>query len=83
MFTVLETETGPVLKLAAADVIALHLGDGSTLAATFAGDEVVLRPVRRRNYTVEELLAESDYTQPMSEEEREWLNSPPIGRELL
>lgn len=34
-------------------------------------------------YLLEELLAGSDFSQPLAPEEREWLNAPPVGRELL
>lgn len=37
----------------------------------------------RQRYLLEELLAGSDFSQPLAPEEREWLNAPPVGRELL
>jgi len=37
----------------------------------------------RPRYTLDELLAESDYSQPRTQEEQEWLDAPPVGRELL
>lgn len=37
----------------------------------------------RPRYTLDELLAESDYSQPRTPEEQEWLDAPPVGRELL
>ena len=82
-FTVLETEAGPALKIPAAEVASLALREGSTLAASFVGEDLVLRPVRRGRYTADELLAQCDYSLPMSDEEREWLNTPPVGRELI
>jgi antitoxin ChpS len=39
--------------------------------------------VRRRPYTMAELLAESDYRQPSMAEERVWVNSPAVGRKSL
>jgi antitoxin ChpS len=36
----------------------------------------------RPRYTLAELLAASDYSQPLPAEEREWLDAPPVGREL-
>jgi hypothetical protein len=36
-----------------------------------------------RKYTLEELLADLDADEPLSEEEREWINSPPVGREII
>jgi hypothetical protein len=34
-------------------------------------------------YTLAELLARSDYSQPQSPEEREWIDAPAVGGELL
>jgi antitoxin ChpS len=34
-------------------------------------------------YTLADLLAASDYSQPLSDEDREWLDAPAVGRELL
>jgi len=30
-----------------------------------------------------ELLAEADYSQPLTAEEREWIDAPAVGGELL
>ncbi len=37
------------------------------------------------HYTLDELLAQSDMagTHPLSPEEREWIDAPPVGKELL
>ena len=37
----------------------------------------------RPRYTLDELLAESDYSQPLPPEEREWVDAPAVGREVL
>jgi antitoxin ChpS len=37
----------------------------------------------RPRYTLAELLAEADYAQPQPAEEREWVDAPAVGRELL
>jgi antitoxin ChpS len=34
-------------------------------------------------YTFEELLAQCDESATSCEEDQEWLDSPPVGRELL
>jgi antitoxin ChpS len=41
------------------------------------------KPAVGPRYTLDQLLAESDYSQPCSTEDREWLTSLPVGRELL
>ncbi len=38
---------------------------------------------RPRRYTLAELLAASDHGEPPSPEEREWLDAPAVGREVL
>lgn len=63
----------------------LHLKAGATVGLAVEGDRLVLLPQTRPKYTLEELLAKSDYSAPLerTEEELEWLNSPPVGRELI
>jgi antitoxin ChpS len=39
--------------------------------------------VRRRKYTLQQLLDQCDFSIPMSEEEREWIDAPAVGRELI
>jgi|HubBroStandDraft_6_1064221.scaffolds.fasta_scaffold969969_1 antitoxin ChpS len=34
-------------------------------------------------YTLDELLAQCGTYEPLSEEDRAWIDSPPIGKELL
>jgi antitoxin ChpS len=41
-----------------------------------------IEPRKRPRYRLEDLLAESDYSQPRSPEEQEWLDLPPVGKEL-
>lgn len=38
---------------------------------------------QKPHYTLAELLANSDYSQPLSAEDRAWLDAKPVGRELL
>jgi antitoxin ChpS len=47
------------------------------------GDQLILKPQKKPKYTLEELLAGSDYSYPMSAEDREWIDAPPVGRELI
>ncbi len=44
---------------------------------------VVAVPQRRPRYTLEELLAECDLEAPLTAEDREWLDGPPVGREVI
>jgi antitoxin ChpS len=43
----------------------------------------VVEPKPRLRYTLAELLAMSDYSQPQPAEEREWVDAPAVGGELL
>jgi antitoxin ChpS len=61
----------------------LHLEAGATVAVDVEGGRLIVEPQRRPRYTVEELLAVSDYSQPQPPEEREWIDVPAVGGELL
>jgi antitoxin ChpS len=61
----------------------LHLKVGATVGLAVDGERLVMQPQPRPRYTLEELLAKSDFSQPMPPEDREWLDAPPVGRELL
>jgi antitoxin ChpS len=61
----------------------LHLKAGATVGLAVDGERLILKPQKRPRYTVDELLAKSDYSLPLTPEEREWLDAPPVGRELL
>lgn len=41
------------------------------------------KPSNPHRYTMDELLAVSDYSQPQPLDEREWIDAPAIGRELV
>jgi len=43
----------------------------------------VVEPRQRRRYTLDELLAQCDPKARRSKEEREWLDSGPVGGELI
>jgi antitoxin ChpS len=59
----------------------LNLQAGSTVGVSVDGARLVVEPHPRRRYTLAELLAGSDYSQPQPPEEREWVDSPAVGRE--
>jgi antitoxin ChpS len=49
------------------------------------GERLVMQPRPKPRYTLEELLAKCDPiadATEMSEEDRIWINLPPVGREL-
>jgi len=47
------------------------------------GDCLRVKPVTRPRYTMAELLADSDYSQPQAPEDREWVDAPAVGAELV
>ena len=56
----------------------LGIGEGQTLTLSIEGQALVARPTQKR-YTLAELLAQCDLTQPISAQEREWLDASPVG----
>jgi antitoxin ChpS len=61
----------------------LQLSAGATVGLAVDNGRLVVEPKARPRYTMAELLAASDYSQPQPPEEREWVDVPAIGRELL
>lgn len=61
----------------------LHLQVGAKVGLVVDRGLLVVNPRPRRRYTLQELLEASDYTQPQSAEEREWVDAPAVGGELL
>jgi antitoxin ChpS len=62
----------------------LQLKAGATIGLAVEGDRLILQPQSKPRYTLEELLAKCDCSSPLerTEEELEWLNLKPVGREL-
>lgn len=61
----------------------LQLETGSRVSMVIEGARLIIEPEHRPRYTMKELLAASDYSAPQPPEEREWVDSPPAGRELI
>lgn len=59
----------------------LHLKAGATVGVAVDGGRLVVEPSPRPRYTLAELLAASDYSQPQPPEEREWVDAPAVGGE--
>ncbi len=60
----------------------LNFAPGSTVGIEVEGDRLTVKSTRP-HYTAEELLAQCDPSAPISDEEREWLDAPPVGREII
>ena len=61
----------------------LHLKAGATVGMAVTDGRLVVDPKARPPYTLAELLAASDYSQPQPAEEREWVDAPAVGGELI
>ena len=61
----------------------LHLQAGTAVGVAVDGGRLVVEPKPRPRYTLAELLAASDYSQPQPPEQREWVDAPAIGAELI
>ena len=61
----------------------LNLKAGDTVDLAVDRDSLILKPHPKPRYTLDELLAKCDYSQPLTAEDREWIDAPPVGRELL
>lgn len=61
----------------------LHLQAGAMVGLAIDQGRLVVEPKPRPRYTMAELLAASDYSQPHTAVEREWIDLPVGGSELL
>ena len=63
----------------------LHLQAGATVGVAVADGRLVVDPKPRPRYTLAELLAEAEASgmYPLSAEEREWIDAPAVGKELI
>ena len=61
----------------------LHLVPGAKVGLTVDNGRLVVEPQSRPRYTLAELIAASDYSQPQPAEDREWVDAPAAGREPL
>jgi antitoxin ChpS len=61
----------------------LDLKAGATVTVEVENGRLIVEPRQRPHYSLEELLAASDYSQPQSVEDREWVDAPAVGGELL
>ncbi|MGA2039114.1 MAG: antitoxin [Bryobacteraceae bacterium] len=61
----------------------LSLQAGAKVGIAVERGRIVVEPQRRRRYSLNELLARCDPKARRSKREREWLESKPVGGELL
>lgn len=61
----------------------LHLTARAKVALAVENGRLVIQAQDRPKYTMAELLAASDYSQPPPVEEREWVDAAAVGGELI
>ncbi len=61
----------------------LQLKAGEAVGVAVEGGRLIIEAAPRPRYTLTELLAASDYSQALRLEEREWVDAPPVGKEIL
>jgi antitoxin ChpS len=60
---------------------ALELAAESTVGLSIEAGRLIVEPQPQRRYSLDELLSEE--TPSVSDQDEAWMNSPPVGRELL
>ena len=85
MFTTTLRKVGGSIMLAVppAFLEQLNLQAGTTVGLVVDQGRLVVDPKPRLRYSLAELLAVSDYSQPQPADEREWVDAPAVGGELL
>lgn len=61
----------------------LHLHADATVGLAVDHGHLVVEPTPRSRYSLDELLAQCDAEAEVSAEDRAWLDSKPVGSELL
>lgn len=61
----------------------LKLKAGAAVGIAVDGERLIVEASPRPRYTLAELLAASDYSEPLSSEDQAWIDAPAVGDELL
>jgi antitoxin ChpS len=61
----------------------LRLQPGAKVGIAVESGRLVVEPQKRPRYTLKELIAQCDPKARLTKEDREWLNSKPVGGEIL
>jgi antitoxin ChpS len=59
----------------------LDLHANQQVSVSISEGRMIVEPKVKPRYTLAELLAQCNFDQPMTDEDREWLDAPPAGRE--
>ncbi|MDX7951984.1 antitoxin [Lichenihabitans sp. Uapishka_5] len=85
MFTTSLRKVGEAVMLTVPPALLeiLRLTDGTQVGLVVEHGRLIVEPRSGPRYTMDELLAASDYEQPQAATEREWVDAPAAGREIL
>ncbi|ADO47962.1 AbrB/MazE/SpoVT family DNA-binding domain-containing protein [[Enterobacter] lignolyticus] len=85
MYTTRLKKVGGSVMLAVPPAVlkTLALSADSEVGMTIDNGRIIIEPQKRPQYSLAELLAQCDPQAEISDEEREWVDSPAAGRELL
>lgn len=61
----------------------LHLRAGAKVGLAVDNGRLVVEPSARPRYTLDELLAQCDPLAELTTQEREWLDAPAVGNEII
>ena len=59
----------------------VQLKSGSTVQIAVENGRMIIEPEPQKRYSLRELLAQCDPLAPLSDEDRQWTDSSPVGRE--
>jgi antitoxin ChpS len=62
---------------------ALDLTSDAAVGLSIKAGRLVVDPKKRRRYSLDELLAQCKSSARRSREDRDWVTSPAVGRELI
>jgi antitoxin ChpS len=61
----------------------LSLSQGSVIQMAVENDRLIIEAVKKPSYQLDDLLSQCNPDAPISEEDKEWLNAPSVGREII
>lgn len=59
----------------------VHLHAGAQVSIDIQHGNLIVAPLKKKPYTLAELLAQCDGARPVSDEETQWLDAPAVGLE--
>ncbi|MEN9867461.1 MAG: Antitoxin PemI [Pseudomonadota bacterium] len=59
----------------------VQLQAGSQVTIEVKQGQLIISPVRKKRYTLAELVAQCDLSLPITDEEQAWLDAPAVGLE--